>query len=206
VHRLLDAEAPDYLKKPISIPHQVKSTIEPVGFIAPTLDGRITHFYEWRDAGYFSAKQVRGSMYQAEGFVQGIYYGFDLENLYFRIDPVASNRNHAEGLQFALQILSPAESRIVFPLHFSEGDRQSFDYFQGPGGEAPAVKNFSTIHLGQIIELSLPFREIPSRPKEKLDFFLRVQKGRIEVERYPRTGYLSLIVPDADYEQAMWQV
>ena len=34
-------------------------TLEPLGLITPSLDGRITHFYEWREAGYFSAKTAR---------------------------------------------------------------------------------------------------------------------------------------------------
>ena len=206
VYRLLQEEVPDYLKKPIAVPHEVKPTIEPVGFISPVLDGRITHFYEWRDAGFFAAKPVRGSMYQAEGFVQGIYYGFDLENLYFRIDPLGNNRNHEEGVELVLQILSPAESRIVFPLHFPEGERPFFRYLRGSESNSPPPKTFSTIQLGQIFELSIPFDEIISPPQEKLDFFLFVQKGDLEIERYPRSGYLSVIVPDADYEQTMWQV
>jgi hypothetical protein len=63
-----------------------------------------------------------------------------------------------------------------------------------------------TIRQGSVIELGVPFRDISCRPKEKIDFFLRVQKDDLEIERYPRSGYLSLIVPDRDYEQAVWQV
>jgi alpha-amylase/alpha-mannosidase (GH57 family) len=206
VHHLLRAEVPGYLKNPIAVPHEVRPTIEPIGYISPVIDGQITHFYEWRDAGYFAAKPVRGSMHQAEGFVEGIYYGFDLENLYFRIDPLLHTRNHLKGLQFAIHILEPTENQIVFPVHFAETDRHFFRLYQGFPTDSANGKIFFTIHLGQIIEVSIPFRELSSRPKEKLDFFLRVQKGDLEIERYPRSGYLSLIVPDRDYEQAMWQV
>ena len=68
VHLLLGTEVPDYLKTPISTPHEVRPTLEPLGLISPSLDGRITHFYEWREAGYFSAKTTGGSMYRGEGF------------------------------------------------------------------------------------------------------------------------------------------
>jgi alpha-amylase/alpha-mannosidase (GH57 family) len=206
VHRLLHTEIPPYLKDPIALPHEVRPTIEPLGYISPVLDGQITHFYEWRDAGYFAAIPVRGSMHQAEGFVQGIYYGFDLENFYFRIDPLINNRNHLEGIHFAIQFLEPVKNQIVFPVQAAETERHFFRFYQGSSMDPDDGKTFFTIHLGQIIEGSISFRELSSRPKEKLDFFLRIQKGDLEIERYPRSGFFSLIVPDRDYEQAMWQV
>ena len=204
VHRLLGSPLPDYLVKPIALPHEVKPTIEPIGLIAPTLEGRITHFYEWREAGYFAAKPVRGSMHQAEGFLQGLYYGFNLENLYFRIDPILQTRNHLGGIEFVIHLLAPAEFQIRLPVQPSEGETGIF-YLSRTGTTSPAKVLFS---IGQetIIELSVPFSEISCRPKERLDFLLRVQKGDMEIERYPRSGYLSLIVPDRDYEQAVWQV
>jgi hypothetical protein len=206
VHRLLKAEVPDYLVNPIAIPHEVKPTIEPIGFIAPTLDGRITHFYEWREAGYFAARPVRGAMHQAEGFLQGIYYGFNLENLYFRIDPILQNRNQLEGVQFVIQISAPAEFQIRFPVLFPERGAQVFYLSRGAGNPSSPERVFFTIRQDLIIELSVPFQEICCPPKGKLNFFLRVQKEALEIERYPRSGYLSLVVPDRDYEQAIWQV
>jgi alpha-amylase/alpha-mannosidase (GH57 family) len=206
VHHLLQSAPPDYLNKPIASPHEVRPTIEPIGFVSPILDGQITHFYEWRDAGYFAAKAVRGSMHQAEGFVQGIYYGFDLENLYFRIDPLVQNHNHLEGIQFAIHILSPEESQLVFPVHFADSGRPFFRFHRGAPTDPGVEKQLFTIQMGRITELSIPFRELSAHPREKLEFLLRVQKGGLEIERYPRSGYLSLIVPDRDFEQTMWQV
>jgi hypothetical protein len=127
-----------------------------------------------------------------------------LENLYFRIDPVLQTRNHLGGIEFVIHLLAPAEFQIRLPVHPPEGETGIF-YLSRTGATSPAKILFS---IGQeaIIELSVPFREISCRPKERLDFLLRVQKGDMEIERYPRSGYLSLIVPDRDYEQAVWQV
>jgi alpha-amylase/alpha-mannosidase (GH57 family) len=204
VHRLLGNPIPDYLVKPIALPHEVKPAVEPIGFIAPTLDGQVTHFYEWREAGYFAAKPARGSMHQAEGFLQGLYYGFNLETLYFRIDPILQARNHLEGVYFVIHLLAPAEFRIRVPVHPSEGEMGVF--YLSRTGSPSAPKVLFSIGQGAVIELAVPFGDISCRPKDKVDFFLRVQKKDLEIERYPRSGYLSLIVPDRDYEQATWQV
>ena len=206
VHLLLGAEVPDYLTHPIALPQEVKPTMEPLGLISPIIDGRITHFYEWREAGYFSAKYFRGSMVRAEEFISGLYYGFDLERIYFRIDAIFRNRNYLQGLHFCIQFLTPQEWKIVFPVIFPEGEKQFFTLYRRSEKGTQPLREFSSICAGLIVELSLPFTELCFHPKDRTNFFLRVEKGDLEVERYPRSGYLSLVIPDRDFENTQWQV
>ncbi len=206
VHLLLGLEVPDYLETPIATPHEVRPTMEPLGFISPTLDGQITHFYEWREAGYFSAKTSGGSMYRGEGFISGIYYGFDLEHLYFRIDSSWRKTDRLKGLQLNIHISYPQEWQILFPLKFSGEEKPYFSLY-ARDGEGTALKGRSP-HIGadKIIELSIAFQELQFHPREKVHFFLQVLRGDLEVERYPRSGYLSLIIPDRDFESIHWQI
>ncbi|MBM4333079.1 MAG: hypothetical protein FJ117_17995 [Deltaproteobacteria bacterium] len=206
VHLLLKSPVPDYLKTPIAVPHEVKPTIEPLGIISPVLDGRITHFYEWREAGYFAARPYRGSMYRAEGFISGLYFGFDLERLYLRIDPIFRKPNHLQGLQFHIHFINPGEFQVVFSVKFPEGSEQSFTLMAQEEESGRPLTRFTSICSDQIIELSIPFSELRFQPRQKVDFFLKIQKDNLEVERYPRNGYLSLIIPDGDFESTLWQV
>ena len=209
VHRLLGAPAPDYLVKPIAVPHEVKPTIEPIGFIAPVLDGRITHFYEWREAGYFAAKPVRGSMHQAEGFLQGIYYGFNLENLYFRIDPILQNRNHLDGVQFVIHIFGPRG--VSDPLPRASFRRGNAGFSSLPGVFPARLPGKGSFHDPPGVPSSnsaFPFRDISCRPKEKIDFFLRVQKDDLEIRKVSRAA--DILSPRSSriaiMKQAVWQV
>ncbi len=206
VHLLLGSEVPDYLKTPIAMSHEVRPTMEPLGFISPTLDGQVTHFYEWREAGYFSAKTSGGSMYRGEGFISAFYYGFDLEHLYFRIDPIWRKTDHLKGLQFNIHISHPREWQILFPVKFPGGEKPCFS-LSARDGESLILKGRS-LHIGadKIIELSILFQELQFHPREKVHFFLQVLKGDLEVERCPRSGYLSLITPDRDFESIYWQI
>jgi alpha-amylase/alpha-mannosidase (GH57 family) len=206
VHLLLGAEVPDYLKNSIVLHHEVKPTMEPVGLLSPVIDGRVTHFYEWRAAGYFAAKLPGESMYRSEGFVSGIYYGFDLERLYLRIDPILGNRNHLEGLQFAVHFLTALEWQIAFPVTFSERAAQVFTLCSRAPGPARVPRDFTSIRSDRIVELSIPFAELRLHPKEKVNFYVRVEKGDLEVERYPRSGFLAIAIPDRDFENSFWQV
>jgi hypothetical protein len=201
VHLLLGADVPDYLKKPIALPHEVGPTMEPVGLLSPVIDGRVTHFYEWRAAGYFAARPAGESMYHSDGFVSGIYYGFDLERLYLRIDPILGNRSHLEGLQFGIHFLTAPEWQITFPVQFGEGTEQAFSLCS----HARPAREFTSICSDRIVELSIPFAELQLHPKEKVNFCIRVEKGDLEVERYPRSGFLAIVVPDRDFENNFWQ-
>jgi len=206
VHILLGTVVPDYLKTPIAVSHEVRPTMEPLGFVSPTLDGQVTHYYEWREAGYFSAKTSGGSMYRGEGFISALYYGFDLDHLYFRIDPIWRKTDHLEGLQFNIHISQPKEWQIILPLKFSGKLKPYFSLYTS-GGESPVLKGrFPHIGVGKIVELSIAHRELQFHPREKVHFYLQVLKGDLEVERYPRSGYLSLILPDRDFESIHWQI
>ena len=205
VHLLLGAEVPDYLKNPIASIREVTPSLEPVGLLSPVIDGRVTHFYEWRAAGYFATRPPGESMYR-EGFVSGIYYGFDLERLYLRIDPIWGSCNHPDGLQFAVHFLAGLEWQIAFPVQFSEGAAQAFTLCGRTPGPARLLRDFTSIRSDRIVELSIAFAELQLQPKEKVNFYVRVEKGDLEVERYPRSGFLTIVIPDQDFERSFWQV
>ena len=57
-------------------------------FVTPVIDGRVTSYFEWHSAGiYHTEAGGTGTMHKAENLIKTIYFGFDLENLYFRLDP-----------------------------------------------------------------------------------------------------------------------
>ncbi|KPK84869.1 MAG: hypothetical protein AMJ94_19700 [Deltaproteobacteria bacterium SM23_61] len=203
---LLGTEVPDYLKTPISTAHEVKPTLEPLGFISPSLDGQVTHFYEWREAGFFSAKTTGGSMYRGEGFLSGFYYGFDAERLYFRIDPLWGKKDHFQGLRVHIHFSQPREWQVVFPLDFYGEEMPSFELYLQEGGRWVPKGRSTRMGAGKILELSIPFGELRLQPQQRIHFFVQVQKGEFEVERYPRSGYLSLSIPDRDFESVHWQI
>jgi hypothetical protein len=206
VHLLLGTEVPDYLKIPISSPHEVKPTLEPLGLISPSLDGQVTHFYEWREAGYFSAKTTGGSMYRGEGYLSGFYFGFDLERLYLRLDPIWRKEESLQGLDIHLHFSQPREWEIIFPLRFPPGKKSFYDLYARDGEGLSPKGHFTQIESGKIVELSIPFRVLQFSPREKAEFFIQVQRGDLAAERYPRNGFLSFFVPDQDFELVHWQV
>ncbi len=206
VHLLLGTEIPDYLRNPVATAHEVRPNLEPIGEISPILDGQVTHFYEWREGGFFSGKPSGSTMYRGEGFLSGFYYGFDRERLYFRMDPIRRKTDPPEGLRLAIRISSPVDMEVTFPFAFAPGEEPFYCAYTLEG-ERPALKaRLPHIAAGKIFELALPFQDFPFVPREKIHFFFRVLRGDLEVERYPRGGYLSLVIPEGDFDSLHWRI
>lgn len=206
VHLLLNSPVPEYLRNPIFLPREVKPPLEPLGLLKPTLDGRITHFYEWAEAGYYAAEPLSSSMFQGQMLINGFYYGFDLHNFFIRIDPSNSGLAGAEEMTVQIIFLHPREGRIEFPLVFQE-KANPFYLLVIKNEKGEELKQTSNqIGAQQIIELSVPFALLGFKAKEKVSFCLQIQKDGLIWERYPSQGYLSFTVPDQDFLVSMWQV
>ena len=60
--------------------------------------------------------------------------------------------------------------------------------------------------LKRFLELALPFEPLGLRPGARLAVALHVLRGEVELERLPRFGYVTLTVPDQDFERVHWRV
>jgi hypothetical protein len=57
-----------------------------------------------------------------------------------------------------------------------------------------------------VVELSIPFEPLALERGASLAVAVHALRGEVEVERLPRTGYLTFAVPDEDFERAHWRV
>jgi alpha-amylase/alpha-mannosidase (GH57 family) len=114
VYTLLGASVPEDLHLAIKGKQNRHAILPPVDFIKPTLDGRVTSYFEWQSAGvYHTEAGTTGTMHRAQNLLKSIYFGFDLETLYIRIDPA---RPLAEIGAFEIKtiVLNQAASDCVF--------------------------------------------------------------------------------------------
>ena len=57
-----------------------------------------------------------------------------------------------------------------------------------------------------MLELSIPFAALGLAPGDKLALAVHVLRSMVEVERLPRYGFVTLAVPDQDFEGVNWRV
>ncbi len=59
---------------------------EPAGYINPIIDGKITDFFEWSGAAEINIEKLWTTFQPFDLPVRKLFYGYDRENLYIRID------------------------------------------------------------------------------------------------------------------------
>lgn len=106
--RAVGLEPPGFLRIPISRHTAPRPVTPPVSFVTPNLDGYVTHFYEWYGAGHYDPALASTAMHPARMRLQHLYFGFDAQNYYFRIDadPSVVQPEEPAMVELALHLLS----------------------------------------------------------------------------------------------------
>ena len=145
-------------------------------------------------------------MHRGDSIITHIYYGFDLKNMFVRLDPSRSlkDENVAE-LAFFINFLNPKDLDVevrVIPQERSVSATLS----RVESGSRNLVGVIHTIAANDIIELAVPFDLIGVKPNDEVHFFVTVERSGSEVEKWPYRGYIQFKVPTDEFEAMMWQV
>ncbi len=222
--KALGREAPEFLQRSILHLHPAKHVREPVNFVTPSLEGRLTSYFEWQGAGYYNPT-LQAIRYHAERIVTAIYYGFDLTHLYLRVDPsphCTPDQKERLTLQFNFFSTTIHEALTVKPSKGSRGDGLLEYRIIVPCGvqrplrfEVQRSEDGITFHslfesdriaFANFLELAIPFEKMGWKPHNQFNFTLEVLKEGKVVEIYPHNGYIPFTVPDEDFELRMWSV
>jgi hypothetical protein len=90
------------------------------GFIRPAIDGLVTSYYEWYQGAQLDVKKSGGSMHKSESLIETIYYGFNKDSLFLRLDPKMPFAGFEEGTEFSIITTSPSDIKITVPVKGKE--------------------------------------------------------------------------------------
>ena len=209
VYELIGKDIPEYLFSSIVTDGNSSNPLrEPVSIMGPSIDGRVTTYYEWSGAGNYSARIDGTNMHRAESTIREIFYGFDYDNLYLRIDYTMDLKDEppfSTSLQF--QTVEPSRTRVVMPIDPDGGVRFPDLYHEAPGERWKKMATLGTYCMDRVIEIKLPFSELGALRGERILFCLSILRGdNIEIERIPRQDSIAVSVPTLNFESAMWSV
>jgi alpha-amylase/alpha-mannosidase (GH57 family) len=207
VYRLIGLDVPDELQ--ISIlreDRQALPTVELTAFIAPTIDGQVTNYFEWLPAGFYDVSQGGGAMHRGASIITHIYYGFDLKNMFIRLDPSGNLKDDkVVDLAFFINFLNPkgldVEIRII-----PKERRVTATLFRGENGTRKQVAVINAVAANEIIELAIPFELLGVKVNDEVQIFVTVERSGSEIEKWPYRGYIQFKAPTDDFEAMMWQV
>lgn len=202
VYELLGEKVPDHLHKAIKGMVRRQPVTEPIDLITPRIDGKVSNYFEWQSAGSYLTGQAGGAMHQVDTLIKSFHYGFDLENLYFRIDlNVALNDPSIADYSFKIVFLDPHGREIAVTLQ-PEGIVKEC-MLTTPAG----IETLTSAAAKKIIEFSCQLHKLKvSLEAKTLEFVVVAHKQNLEVERWPYQSSIAIPVPSSDFTLKTWSV
>lgn len=201
VYLLLGEDPPPILEIPIQQEQEEPSALPPRDLVAPEVGGDLEGFYEWMGAGHFDTSQQQTAMFQSDRRVRGLYYGFDLSRLFFRVDFLTDF--HGEVL-FKFSRPEPVLVKVVsvrdgsVRMELSRGTSGRSKSLSLPDGE---------VAWGARMEWSVSFEALGwTVPIEAVALHIEVIEEGLEVERYPERGVLDFEGPSEAFQLKNWFV
>jgi hypothetical protein len=199
----LGSAPPASLFKPIKGILKKKPTLEPVDFITPKIDGKVSSYFEWLAAGYYEVGHSGGSMHQVDTLLRAFYYGFDLNNIYLRLDlNISLSAETIKDICFKIIFLSPQQHEAIVCLE-AGGKLKEFSMKTPSGSE-----NLQSASAQKIIEIAVPIAKLnlAQAPSPQIEFIISILKNGSEIERWPNESTVSFPIPSEEYKLRSWSV
>jgi len=202
VYREMGKEIPAELFVPV-LRHDrgITPTLLIRGFIRPTVDGLVTSYYEWYQGAQLDVKKSGGSMHKSESLIMAIYYGFDKDFLFLRIDPKIPFDEFEEGTEFSIITSKPSDIKITVPL---KGKDIKATLFEKSNDDWILTRDITEVAVLDIFEIGIPFIDLKAKENDDIHLFISIRKDTEESERCPWRGHLCITVPTPDFEALMW--
>ncbi|MBI5188140.1 MAG: glycoside hydrolase family 57 [Nitrospirae bacterium] len=202
VYKEMGKEIPPHLFVPVLRKDKsISPTLTVRGFINPKIDGIITSYYEWYQGAYMDVKKYGGSMHRAESILSNLYYGFNKDTLFLRVDPGIPFSEFPEDTKFSINTVKPAQFKIIAAI---KAPFLKAELFEKTDGEWEKIKDITDVAVQDIFEIGIPFNDLKARENDEMSLFLSIIKNGEEMERCPWRGYITLTVPTPDFEAMMW--
>jgi alpha-amylase/alpha-mannosidase (GH57 family) len=181
VYDVLGKKPPAKLSKPIKQTFKQPVIKKPKNYITPTIDGKITNYFEWLFSGEIDLTFDLSSM-NTEILLNKLYYGYDKENFYLRFD---GNVNQIKNDILRLNFITDKEISFSVPISNEK-------YTDENGVEAVSKK---------IIEIKIPLNLLNEK---KFEFYIEILKDSQLLQKLPVYSIIMLdISENFDYD---WMV
>jgi alpha-amylase/alpha-mannosidase (GH57 family) len=201
---LLDAPVPPRLREPIAERARVRRRAqgpvarEPDSLINPPIDGMDLSYFGWAGAVEIGASVGRDAMFQADGLVAGLRYGFSLDQLFLRVDTRLQRESLRDQVSEVMLEIRSGSTALVLEIPLSSE--------LAPLRIRGAGTAVGKAVFRDILTLSVPFASLGLQGGARIGLALMLKRGEVVVERIPGGSYLELTVPGPDFERIHWKV
>jgi len=205
VYTALGDEPADFLNNAICGTKLHQLYTEPRGLLRVVVDGTRTDYFEWTAAGLYSVEREQGAMHRVSGrLIRNVYYGFDLENLFVRIDPEETEWG-TNLAQISIRLLFQLEQPLVLHIDELQSETPRMRLLRGTARKSRS-QVLGSVARGQILELACPFDLLGLKQDDDVSFAVTVCRNNTIVQRAPENASFRLRVPSEYFEEIMWRV
>ncbi len=200
VYRFMGQPPPAEVETPIKKIESRTQCRNPVHTISPVLDGKVTDYFEWLAAGFVT--QASGeSMQRSERWIDKIFFGYDKQRFYLRIDLTPGWLRGMMAVEHGLQIqfVSPREILLLLDI---DAER-AWHCRVLRASTAGLVPEFAG---AKILELGVSLEDLGIDKPEEVRFSVAAFEKDRELERFPSNGFLAVTVDPWGLDQQEWMV
>jgi len=190
------------LPAPASLQHPIKpqtgqiSSSEPKESFTPKIDGKLNDYFEWLASGEIDLAAA-GAMHSAQQGPQKLYYGYDDQALYLRLDEVGL-LDQLCGEKGTFEIYLHGRRNLCLRWHPQNGLLELLQDDQ-PLGRGISAR-------GQILELAMALDLLKFTENDELRLFCCCVKDGRPNGRWPGEGDAPLIFRGALLDEENWTI
>lgn len=202
IYRSLGLDIPAELYEAIKKKSPAGFIRPPAGFITPEITGHVGDYFEWLAAGLYDLSKQSSAMHSAEASLRLFYYGFDPNNLYFRVDGTESLariiQNHDK---LVLYLTLKAEYRVIIDAAGSCSPLQT-----RINGQWRDSKISCRYALNKIFEIEVPLESLNIATGDCLFVSLVHQRASNDIGRWPADAAMKLYYAGGELELDTWLI
>jgi len=202
IYRSLGLEIPAELYEPIKKKSPAGFIRPPAGFITPEITGYSGDYFEWLAAGLYDLSKQSSAMHSAEASLRLLYYGFDRDSLYFRVDGKGSLSGIMQRQDRLILYLSlKAEYRIIIEAGSSLAPLQT-----RVDGQWRDMNISCRYALQKILEVEVPLAPLLIAIGDNLFVSLVHQRENTDIGRWPTDAPMKLFYAGGELELDTWLI
>lgn len=196
VYTICGGIPPAELDRPITKARTAAVYEMPKQLISPRINGSRGSYFDWIGAGSYTAGSEQGAMYRSDRFLEKMYFGFDENALFLRLDLLKWDH-----IALAVKFFQP-EGFLLKTEVIHRNGAQNYSV------TTPSGKVFSqnTFAAEDIIEWRIALADLALKAGTAISFQVQILQDGIERESYPEGGPIKLTVPTLEFALQNWIV
>jgi alpha-amylase/alpha-mannosidase (GH57 family) len=189
IYLALRLPVPQEISQAIKRPSLFVRAVPPNGWIDASVDGRVTSYFEWLGAGYYLRGRRGGAMHGQTQFLNELFYGFNRERMFIRVDPFRQAFGLLDDCEFRLTLEAGAEIKLSVRLR--QGKLVGCSAERGETVIA-ASDGYFCAAVGKVLEISFGRGIFSLEGQSAIRLSVSLWSGGLPLDRLPREGSIEL--------------